>query len=154
VEASNKVAVDAELAYPDDLAGTKQGWGAGVRLGKHWDLWLVELTPEVGASYHAFAGTADVKAYRGVLGARLALGLIHEPSIFGHAGIGRVGYSGAPWATGVAYDAGVGLDFTLIPRIDIGAHATLARVGGSEFEEPLSWIALGAHLALEFDTDD
>jgi hypothetical protein len=153
-EASNKLAFDGELAYPEDRGGVERGLGAGIRWGTHWDLWLIELTPELGGSYHSFSGFADARAYRGVLGARLAVGFILEPSAFAHVGIGHVGYSGGPRATGVTYDAGVGLDLTLIPKVDLGAHAALVGMDGNERIDPLSWLSLGAHVAFEFDGKD
>lgn len=154
--AEGKVAADLEANYPTKLDGVQRGWGAGLRVGDNWDLWLVELTPELGGSYHSFSGVANARAYRAVIGARLAVGFVLEPSAFAHAGVGHFSYttdSADVSHTGLGYDAGIGLDFTLIPKIDIGAHAALAGVSGNQQIEPLSWLVLGVHLAISTGDD-
>jgi hypothetical protein len=151
--AANKFAVDAEFAYPEDRPGVHRGWGAGARVGKHWDLWLIELTPELGGSYSSFPGPASARAYRGVLGARVAVGFIIEPSVFAHAGVGHLRHASEPTVTDLTYDGGLGLDFTLIPKIDLGVHATWIAVDGSDTSQQFSWLALGAHVAFTTDGD-
>lgn len=148
--ADTKLAFDVEGNFPDDTAGVDSGWGAGLRLGNVWDLWLIELTPELAGSYHSFGGAAEARAYRAMAGARLALGLVLKPGIFVHAGVGHFELSpdtGSYSNTDLGYDAGLTLDFTLLPVIDLGAHIALAGIGGDEDTEPLSWLAAGGHIA-------
>ncbi len=149
--AEGKLAIDVEANLPDDTPRVGNGWGAGLRLGNTWDLWLIELTPELGASYHSFGGSAGATAYRALAGGRLALGLILQPSVFVHAGVGHFSYDAYEndvSETDLAYDAGAALDFTLLPWIDLGAHVSLNRINAASPTESLSWVAAGGHIAI------
>ena len=147
--AEGKLAIDLEANLPDDTPGLENGWGTGVRVGSAWDLWVLELTPELGVSYHTFGASAD--AYRALAGGRLALGLILKPSVFVHAGIGHFSYAAGAddiSETDLAYDAGIALDFTLLPWIDLGAHLAFSRINADPPVGSLSWVAAGGHVAL------
>ncbi len=154
--AENKLAFDGEAVLPEDKTGFDNGWAAGVRLGHNWDLWLIELTPELGGSYHSFGGSADATAFRVFGGARLGVGFILKPSVFAHAGVGHFSYTAMPEDishTGMGYDVGLALDFTLLPLVDIGAHAALAGVSGNAETDGLSWVAIGGHIAFSLGGD-
>jgi hypothetical protein len=129
------------------------GFGGGVRIGNQWNLLLLTLTPEFGASYQAFEGASDADAFRFVAGGRLGLGFILQPSVFAHAGVGHFGYElpGRDVSqTSLAYDVGAALDLTALPIIDIGAHVTAAGIAGDDSDDALSWVAVGAHVSLNF----
>jgi hypothetical protein len=149
--AGGKLAVDVDAALPTDSPkGVDNGWGAGVRLGHQWDLLLVNLTPEFGFHYTSFGGAADMTAWNAVAGGRLGIGLILEPSVFAHAGLGHYGGSigNADFSqTSLGYDFGVALDLTVLPIIDIGAHATWMGIAGDKETDPLNWVAVGGHIA-------
>jgi hypothetical protein len=146
--ADTKVALDLDYVNGIDEGGIDPGTGGALRLGKELDLAIISLTPEIGGSYHSFGGRLDAKHYSGFIGGRLAFGKVIEPAIFAHIGVGRL-TGDFPGDTGAAFDAGVALDFTLLPILDLGLHAaydSLALDGGENFD----WFRLGAHAAIGF----
>lgn len=156
--AQNQLSIDAEAAFPSsDDHGS--GWGVGARFGHELDLVLVSLTPELGVNYHAFSAPSDAESFAVVGGGRVAIGFVLEPSAFLHAGVGHFGYdtlTGEVSQTALAYEMGLALDFTMLPVIDFGAHASFAGVAGNEDLEALSWFAVGGHVTFVFggDSDD
>jgi hypothetical protein len=152
-EAQKQISLDVEAALPAN-EGHDDGWGLGARVGNKWDLVLVSLTPEVGFNYHTFGGTPDAEAFAVVAGGRIGIGFVIEPSAFIHAGIGHVGYNRAVGddysRTSLAYEGGLALDLTLLPVIDIGAHAALAGITGNAAEDGFSWLAIGGHVSFNF----
>jgi hypothetical protein len=140
------IAFDMDFGNAIDEPGTSSGGGGAVRIGQELDLFLVSLTPELGGGYHAFVGSSNARVYSGFLGGRLAVGKIVEPSIFGHLGVARL--EGTEARTAPMLDAGLALDLTVLPLIDLGAHgsynAMFPRDDGSAFK----WMVLGAHAAL------
>lgn len=143
---STHIAVDFDFDSAINKPDTTSGGGGALRLGQKYDLFLVSLTPEIGGSYHAFGGDDKTKLYTGFLGGRLGVGKILEPSIFAHLGVGHV--SGLEDRTAPVMDAGLALDFTLLPLIDLGVHGAynvmLPRNDGSS----LRYVTLGAQAAL------
>jgi hypothetical protein len=153
--AQNQIAVDVEAAWADDPEDDS-GFGVGVRAGHVWDIAILELTPEFGASYHDFDGAPNASAWNLMAGGRFGIDLLIQPSIYAHAGLGHFGYDLPEREvshTSLAYDVGVALDLTLLPVIDFGAHATLAGIAGDENVDPFSWLAIGGHIAFSFGED-
>lgn len=151
-QAQKQVSLDIEAALPAN-DGHDDGWGLGARVGNKWDLVLVSLTPEVGFNYHAFGGPPNAEAFAVVAGGRIGIGFVIEPSAFIHAGIGHVGFdtpAGDYGRTSLAYEGGLALDLTLLPVIDIGAHAALAGIAGDADEDAFSWLAIGGHVTFNF----
>jgi hypothetical protein len=153
--ADTVVAADLDFVVPinDESDDISSGAGFGIRLGHQLDVPAVVLTPEIGFTYASFDG--GVKAYRGVGGLRLGVGEILRPGVFAHAGIGRLSVdvpSGVPDPshTAFTFDAGAFLDFTLLPFLNIGAHAAYNRQAGSDELDAFQWASLGAHAALVF----
>jgi hypothetical protein len=107
---------------------------------------LVSLTPEFGGGYHSFGGSDATKIYTGFLGGRFGVGKIVEPSIFGHLGVGHV--SGIENRTAPVMDAGLALDFTLLPLIDLGLHGGYNVMMPRNDGSALKFITLGAQAAL------
>jgi len=128
----------------EDLVDT--GGGGALRIGSELDAFLVTLIPELTLSYHQFSGPLDATAIAGKLGGRIRFLKIVEPGIFAHAGVGRLG--GDDPHTGFAFDAGLTLDLTILPLIDLGLHAAWNRVFGGESHPGLSYATFGAHVAL------
>src|SRR6187402_778032 len=119
--AQNELSLDAEAAFPSDESHDT-GWGGGVRFGHEWDLVLISLTPEIGANYHAFGGAPDAESFAVVAGGRVGISFVLKPSAFLHAGVGHFGYDtalGDVSQTSLAYEAGLALDLTMLPVIDI-----------------------------------
>ena len=140
------VALDFDFGSALDAPGTKSGGGGALRLGQEYDLLLLSLTPEIGGSYHSFGDDAHTKIYTGFIGGRLAVGKILEPSIFGHVGVGRA--DGFQIRTAPMMDAGLALDFTLLPLIDLGVHGGYNVLLPSNEDPALKYFTLGAQAAL------
>ncbi len=145
---ATKLALDLDYANGIDEAGVDPGAGGALRLGQELDLILLSLTPEVGASYHTFGGVIEPTHTSAFVGARLTLGKVLEPGVFAHFGVGHLSWEGDS-ETAPAFDAGVSLDLTLLPVIDIGAHAAYDALMISE-GDAFDWYRLGVHAALTF----
>lgn len=151
--AEDEIAVDVEAAWADD-PNDSNGLGVGLRAGHVWDIAIITITPELGASYHDFEGASDPTAWDVKAGGRFGIDLLIEPSVYAHAGLGHFDYELASRDvshTGLAYDVGAALDLTLLPVIDFGVHATVAGVAGNDSVDPFSWFALGGHVAFAFN---
>jgi hypothetical protein len=120
------IGVDLDYAHGINETGVDSGTGFNVRLGYKLDLLLAQITPEVGGGYHTFAGDANAKFSQGFVGGRLAFGKILEPGLYAHLGYGHVSADsggGSIGHSGATADAGVFLDLTILPVIDLGVHA-------------------------------
>lgn len=142
------IAVDFDYAGALSNDYIDKGGGGALRIGSELDLFLVTLIPELSLGYHSFGGDEDYDAttFAGMLGGRIRFLKILEPGIFAHAGVGRLG--GYDPHTGLAFDAGLTLDFTLLPLIDLGVHAAWNRVFGDKDHDGLSYGTAGFHVAL------
>jgi len=148
--AATKIALDLDYAGGINEDGIGSGTGGALRFGQELDLIAVSLTPEIGVSYHTFSGDLDPSHYEGFVGARLAFGKIIEPSVFAHVGIGRLNLDAVDLHdTGPEFDAGLALDLTVLPLIDIGVHA-MYDFQKLDSGENFDWYKVGAHVALVF----
>lgn len=148
-----RIALDAEYAIPIDESGISGGPGGALRFGHELDLLVLALTPELMASYYGFGGDYSPSFYAGSVGARLSFGKVVEPGVFAHVGVGHVAFDlpgGLDDAdrTAFTYDAGLTLDFTLLPLLEIGAHAAYHGLAKGDAAENLDWVALGLHATL------
>lgn len=146
------VALDLDYAGAINNDFIDNGGGGALRIGSELDLLLVTMIPELSLGYHAFGGddrgdrSYDARTFTGMLGGRIRFLKIIEPGIFAHAGVGRL--SNYEPHTGLAFDAGVTVDFTLLPLIDLGLHAAWNRVFGDKDHDGLSYGTTGFHVAL------
>jgi len=140
------VAVDFDFGTAVDAPGTKAGGGGALRLGQKFDLFLVSLTPELGGAYHAFGGDQQTRLYSGFVGGRLGIGKIVEPSVFGHLGLAHT--KGLENRTAPVMDAGVAIDLTLLPLIDLGFHAGYNAMFPRNDGSALKFLTLGAQAAI------
>jgi hypothetical protein len=154
--AQDQFSLDVEAAFPANEA-YDDGLGLGARFGHEWDLVLVSIIPELGVNYHSFDGELDADAFAVLAGGRVAIGFVIEPSAFLHAGVGH--YNADTLGpdvshTGLAYELGLALDFTLLPVVDLGAHASWMGISGGEQElDSFDWGALGGHITFVLDED-
>jgi len=140
------IALDFDFGSALDAPETREGGGGALRLGQEFDLILVSLTPEFGGSFHSFGGNDETKIYSGFLGGRFAVGKIIEPSVFGHLGVGHV--QGLETRTAPVMDAGLALDFTLLPLIDLGVHGGYNVMFPRNDGSALKFFTLGAQAAI------
>lgn len=150
--ASSGTAVGVDLDYTHGINEPAVGSGTGfnVRLGYKLDLLVVQLTPEIGGAYHTFSGDAGAKFAQGIVGGRLQFGKIIEPGLYAHLGYGHLSAANSDGVSGVTADAGVQLDFTLLPLLDIGVHAGYNGMLKSGDRNAFDSYVLGLHGGIVF----
>jgi hypothetical protein len=128
-----------QAATPRGGVGTAVDFslGGGARLGYRFGLpgTIVYLQPEIGGSYTKFGfnSAAIGYDYAGVLKGGLKLGLtgVVQPNLFGHVGLGIMGYNQTTDCVngvcqvgylGPEADIGGGIDFRLAPGFTLGAQ--------------------------------
>ena len=150
--ASSGTSIGVDLDYTNGINEPRVGSGTGfnVRLGYKLDLLVLQLTPEIGGAYHAFSGDAGAKLSQGIVGGRLAFGKVLEPGLYAHLGYGHLASSVGAAHSGATGDAGVTLDLTLLPFIDLGIHAGYNGMLKSGDYSAFDSYVLGVHGALVF----
>lgn len=146
------IAGDIDYAIPVDST-VEAGPGFGLRLGYHAHIPFIILTPELGFTYYGFQGDYPANMYRGLAGMRLAVGEIIRPGVFAHVGVAQLTADGPPpdpSRSALTYDAGLFLDFTLLPLVNIGGHAAYNRMEGNDEAAALNWASVGAHAEIVF----
>lgn len=150
--ASSGTAIGVDLDYTHGISegpAATGGQGFNVRLGYKLDLLLAQITPEVGFAYHSFAGDESVKFSQGIVGGRLAFGKILEPGVYAHVGYGHLGADDGG-RSGATVDAGLTLDLTLLPFIDLGVHGGYNGMLAKDNDNAFDTYVLGVHGALVF----
>jgi len=150
--ADTAMAFDLDYAIPIDADPVSSGWGFGIRLGSQMNAPAIQVTPELGFTYHTFGGDGGLRVHRGIGGLRLGLGEVIRPGIFGHAGYGwrKVELLGVQdTSSSFTYDAGAFLDFTLLPLLNIGVHGAYNQWTGGD-QPAFTFATVGAHAALVF----
>jgi hypothetical protein len=143
------LALDFDYASAIKHGEIAKGGGGALRIGTQRNLFLVTLIPELVLGYHNFdAHTLDrATIATGKLGGRIRFLKILEPGLFAHIGVGHVGGPEIFSHTGIAFDAGVTLDLTILPLIDLGLHAAWNRVFGG-YDSNTTYATTGLHVAL------
>ena len=151
-EAKSGTSLGVDLDYTNGInePSVSSGTGFNVRLGYKLDLLVLKVTPEAGAAYHSFSGDRKPHFSQGIVGGRLAFGKILEPGLYAHLGYGHLSGSGFDSYSGATADAGVTLDLTLLPLIDIGAHAGYNGLLKSGDRAAFDTYVLGLHAAVTF----
>jgi len=129
----------------DDI--DRWGFGAAGRVGYTLGIPLLAITPEAKLGFQS-PGTPNAFSAQGGVRVNFSEGL--SPAVFAHAG-GLVGD-----LHGFVWDAGVGLDLTLLPLVDIGVFGAYYRVqkagfadGRVDIDAPnWHWIQFGVQGAL------
>lgn len=138
--------VDLDYVYAIDDQSIESGGGAALRVGSELDLILVTLIPELYLSHHEL-DAMDASVSTGKLGGRLRIGKILEPGLYAHFGVASESIGGASH-TAPALDAGFTLDFTLLPFVDLGAHAAYNSVLATDRYAAFRYAIFGLHAAL------
>lgn len=147
--AAAEVGADAVM---EDTEGTDidtVGVGAAARLGYTMGDGFMRFTPELKVGFES-PGTPNSFSVKG--GARINFLQAISPAIFAHAG-GLVGDM-----EGFVWDLGIGLDFAVIPHLDLGVFASYNQVQGDlAFAPPTyqssdwEWLRFGGQAAIHFD---
>jgi hypothetical protein len=148
-KAKTVLAFDLDFVASLRETGSDIGAGGAVRLGRKLDFVLVSLTPEIGGSYDRFNGDNNAGIYRGFIGGRLGFGKVIEPSVFAHIGVGRLD-ANLGSRTAPTFDAGIALDLTFLPLINLGAHASYNTLWSQDNYSSFDWLSFGLHAALVF----
>jgi hypothetical protein len=150
--AKSGTAIGADLDYTNgiDEAEKKGGTGFNVRLGYKLDLKLLQLTPEIGGGYHTFGGDASAKFSQGILGARVSFLKVLEPGVYAHIGYGHISSRLGDSRSATTADAGVTLDLTILPLIDLGLHGGYNGLLKSGGHPAFDTYVVGLHGALIF----
>lgn len=146
------VGVDLDYVLPID-SSAKFGGGFAIRLGSQIHLPALALTPELSIGYAGFSESAGPNVYRGVVGLRLGIGELIRPGVFAHIGLGRFSLDAGGRdvsSTEVTYDAGLMLDFTLLPLLNLGVHMGYDRLDGSDKRKTFHWLTFGIHAEVVF----
>lgn len=140
--------VIGDAAVGDDTVG----FGVAARLGYPISIPLLKISPELKVGFDRLPVGFNVDMIRVMGGARATLLEGFSPIAFAHVGYGSCSAAETGFeltdCNGLALDVGGGLDFTLLPIIDVGAYVawnTLRRDGTS-----VDWISLGAQASLSF----
>lgn len=156
-----QLAVDANAIFPTGELDNGTGFGMDGRLGYILPI-PGYLVPEVEVGFVDFAepdnNDPSVSAWRALAGVRLGVGTILRPHVFGHIGYGNIsveepnddffdGRNPLTDDSAFAWDAGVGIDVTILPILDIGVQGAYNRV---ETDEAVKWWSAGGHVALLF----
>jgi hypothetical protein len=141
--------VVSDLSDDDDTLHAV-GPAVALRLGYSFKAPMIRFTPEAKIAFES-PGTPRAGALLG--GARLNLLEVVSPAVFAHAG-GLVGD-----IRGFVWVAGVGLDFTLIPLLNLGVYGAFYQTRGAHFDfggasfsnrDRYEWVQFGVQAALYF----
>jgi hypothetical protein len=154
--ATNTLGVAVDYTDGIDQPATDPGGGVEVYFGPRMDLAILSLTTELSGGFHDLGGAYDPAIYRLVAGGKLGIGVIIRPSVFAHIGVGHLRYD-VPLTgerdgrTNIAADAGVALDFTLIPLLDLGVHGSYNVLAGNDDSDAFEWLQAGVHATFVFE---
>lgn len=139
-----------DLDYINDINedGVGGGQGVALRYGYKLDLLVLSLTPEAGLGGYWFGEPAEPRILQGFVGGRATFGKVLEPGVFAHIGYGSMKVLDESRG-GTSIDAGVTLDLTILPFIDLGVHAAYDAFLIKD-EDAFDWFRVGAHAALAF----
>lgn len=158
-----QLAGDVNLIFPTGSNfDERAGFGIDGRLGYRLPTPVLFLVPEIMVGYVNFAdpdssALPNLSVFRLMGGARVGIGTILRPSVFGHIGYGHLSVSGVDGIlenpssldddSAFHWDVGLALDLTILPILDVGVHGGYNRL---EFDHAVEWWSLGAHVGLIF----
>lgn len=150
--AKSGTAIGVDIDYTNGIEESEVSGGTGfnVRLGYKLDLAVLQLTPEIGGAYHTFAGNAGAKLSQGIVGGRVSFLKVLEPGVYAHLGYGHLSSDLGQGRSGATADAGLTLDLTILPLIDVGVHGGYNGVLKSGDYRAFDSYVLGVHGALIF----
>lgn len=141
------IGLDLDYAYAIEQESITAGGGGALRIGSELDLILITLIPEAYIGHHRWSeGDSSITDFK--LGGRVRIGKILEPGLYAHFGLASVAGGNADAYAAPAFDGGFTLDFTLIPFVDIGAHAAYSNVFATDDQDGIHYALFGLHAAL------
>jgi hypothetical protein len=173
-DAETQLGLDLDSVFANEEHDT--GLGIAGRVGFDLGVPGLLLMPELQIGYFGFDGRTtrtapdtwqsyELSSVRGTVGARVGFGGIVRPSVYAHAGWARLfventatlklpsSLSGGRASAlpqeedALTWDAGVAVDLTVVPLVDLGAHIGYARL---DVADPIDWWNVGVHAALGF----
>ena len=144
----SRLALDLDYANGINEPSVSAGKGLALRYGYKLDLLVLALTPEAGGGIYWFGEPAEPRLLTGFVGGRATFGKVLEPGVFAHIGYGSV-KAGDESRGGTTLDAGVTLDLTMLPFLDLGIHAAYDAMLIKD-ADAFDWFRVGAHAALAF----
>jgi len=149
--AKSGTSIGVDLDYTNGIEEPQVGAGTGFngRLGYKLDLLVLQITPEIGGGYHTFSGDAAAKLSQGIIGGRVSFLKVLQPGVYAHLGYGHLSTVGSSHS-GATADAGVTLDLTILPLIDLGVHAGYNGMLKKGDHPAFDSYVLGVHGALTF----
>lgn len=179
LSAANTSTASADILVGADLSGGARlgevstdsiGLGANLRVGWQEDfIPILRLAAELQFNYMGFAisnldtssgmsvaSSANERAISGRGGARLGIDIAgFSPMLYGHIGYGTVSTKGDEVdlsERGLSFDAGLALDFTLLPLVNLGLHGGYNALlpSSDPAADPINWIDFGLHVEVAF----
>lgn len=144
----SRLGLDLDYASDINESISSAGKGLALRYGYKLDLLVLSLTPEAGGGIYWFGEPAEPRLLTGFVGGRATFGKVLEPGVFAHVGYGSMKIADESRG-GTTVDAGVTLDLTMLPFIDLGVHAAYDAVLVKD-ADAFDWFRVGAHAALAF----
>lgn len=158
------IGAEGNVGTPVGAWSVEPGAGQGVQLRLGYALPAPGLfvVPELTGGHLALdpadAGGAAFQINNLSAGLRLGVDAPLRPSVFGHVGYGwlqQASTQGTLEQSGRTWDAGVALDFTLIPLVNLGVSAAWNRLDTPDplnpaRDEQRAWLTAGAHLEITF----
>jgi hypothetical protein len=149
-EAGPKLGLEGDFALPLSVNGASEGAGGAARLGYDLSLPLIHVMPEAGLGFHKLSGAAGPSIFRGFVGGRAGFGAGVRFDGFVHIGYGSLAFAGGSTGSPIL-DAGLAIDFTLLPVLDLGIHTSYnTTLKDPGLGDPVRWLGLGAHVAIAF----
>jgi len=149
-QAGVTVGADIDFTNGIDEADNSGGTGFNVRLGYKLELAIMQIIPEIGGAWHTFGGDGGVKLSQGFVGGRLSFLKVLQPGVYAHVGYGHVSSKLGDGRSGTTADAGVFLDLTILPLIDVGVHGGYNGLMKSGDFDAFDSYVVGVHGALNF----
>jgi hypothetical protein len=149
-KSGTSIGVDLDYTNGIDEPAVSGGTGFNGRLGYKLDLVMLQLTPEIGGAYHTFAGDAGAKLSQFIVGGRVSFLKVLEPGVYAHLGYGHLSGNIGDGRSAATVDAGVTLDLTILPLVDIGVHGGYNGMLKSGDYQAFDTYVLGLHGALVF----
>lgn len=151
-QASTTIGADLDLHMPLEINNVSTGGGFGIRVGQELHLPLIAFNPEIGFNYVSFSKEAPPKVYRVIAGGRIGVGELVRFGVLAHIGFGHVSWAPSPndySHSGLTYDAGLFLELTALPLLNIGIHGAYNRMAADDDQtDTLHWVQLGLHATL------